>query len=293
MIKCNKCGQEKSQDDFSKGRKVCKSCRKEYNKEYYNSHQQKFKTNNKNYYLSKKEKLKSAALAYYYDNQEEIIQKRRDYRKNNLETVLETNRRYCLKHREKVTRANRAYRFRNKERIDKLERIYILNNKEKIIKAKRLYRLKNKEKIRRKMNNYFNNRMKTDTVFRIRKLVSHSIRNFLKTNGGHKDGSCLKYLNYTIQELKIHLESLFDPWMNWNNWGTYKLETWDDNDSQTWTWQIDHIIPHSSFKYTSMEDEEFKKCWALSNLRPLNSKANNLKGSKHLDKIKKTNYISG
>jgi len=32
------------------------------------------------------------------------------------------------------------------------------------------------------------------------------------------------------------------------------------------TWQVDHIKSHSEFKYTSMEDEGFKLCWALINL---------------------------
>ena len=46
-------------------------------------------------------------------------------------------------------------------------------------------------------------------------------------------------------------------------------KTWNDNDQSTWTWNIDHIIPQSTLPYTSMDDEIFKKCWALENLRPL------------------------
>jgi len=38
------------------------------------------------------------------------------------------------------------------------------------------------------------------------------------------------------------------------------------------------IIPQSTFKYSSMEDQEFKNCWALSNLRPLSAKQNNFDG---------------
>ena len=34
------------------------------------------------------------------------------------------------------------------------------------------------------------------------------------------------------------------------------------------------------FTYTSMEDDNFKKCWSLSNLRPLKSDLNLKKGSK-------------
>ncbi len=90
----------------------------------------------------------------------------------------------------------------------------------------------------------------------------------------------MKYLGYTIKELKQHLESQFEPWMNWNNHGKYKCDTWNDNDSSTWTWQIDHIIPQCTLLYMSMEDKNFKKCWALNNLRPLSAKENIIKGHK-------------
>ena len=77
-----------------------------------------------------------------------------------------------------------------------------------------------------------------------------------------------------MKELKSHIENQFEPWMTWNNQGLYNLHTWNDNDSATWTWQIDHIIPQSKLPFMSMEDENFKKCWALENLRPLSSKQN-------------------
>jgi hypothetical protein len=59
-----------------------------------------------------------------------------------------------------------------------------------------------------------------------------------------------------------------------------KAKKWDDNDPSTWTWQLDAVVPFSSFKYTSHTDEEFKKCWAMTNLRPMSSKviANRKKG---------------
>lgn len=36
--------------------------------------------------------------------------------------------------------------------------------------------------------------------------------------------------------------------------------------------------PHSLFNYSSSQDEDFRKCWALSNLRPLSSKQNHADG---------------
>jgi uncharacterized Fe-S center protein len=46
------------------------------------------------------------------------------------------------------------------------------------------------------------------------------------------------------------------------------------------TWNIDHIIPQSSLPYNSMEEENFQKCWALENLRPMEAFANIKKGKK-------------
>jgi len=98
---------------------------------------------------------------------------------------------------------------------------------------------------------------------------------------GNKGGeSFLKYVDYTIEELKQHLEDQFEYWMSWDNWGNYNVDNWDDNNPKTWRWQIDHIEAHSKFKYISMEDEDFKKCWALTNLRPFSAKENNKKGAK-------------
>ena len=66
--------------------------------------------------------------------------------------------------------------------------------------------------------------------------------------------------------------------MSWDNWGIYNKDAWDNNDSSTWTWQIDHIIPRSDLPYTNMTEDNFKKCCALENLRPLSAKQNQLDG---------------
>ena len=70
-------------------------------------------------------------------------------------------------------------------------------------------------------------------------------------------------MGYTLQDLMKHLESLFEPWMNWNNWGIINKDRR--------TWNIDHIKPKSLFYYEKPEDEEFKLCWSLTNLQPLDA----------------------
>lgn len=175
-------------------------------------------------------------------------------------------------HREELRKINKNYYAANKEEIKEKQK-----DKKKIRDKK--YYINNKKKIleRQKLKSAI--KYKNDPCFRVKKTVSKAISRHLKLNFSSKNKqSCLNYLQYSIEELKKHLENQFEPWMNWNNYGIYRADKWNDNDQDTWTWQIDHIIPHSTFKYTSMKDEEFKKCWSLSNLRPLSSKINILEG---------------
>lgn len=61
--------------------------------------------------------------------------------------------------------------------------------------------------------------------------------------------------------------------MTWDNYGTY--------------WHIDHIRPISSFSFETYYDPDFKICWALENLQPLEAKANRLKSNKIIDYAQK------
>lgn len=61
------------------------------------------------------------------------------------------------------------------------------------------------------------------------------------------------------------------------------------NKTQQCTGFCGDIIPHSEFKYISMECEEFKRCWALKNLRPLSAKLNLLDGVKRIRHTTNTN----
>lgn len=108
---------------------------------------------------------------------------------------------------------------------------------------------------------------------KIRANVSRQVIHALKRQSGSKHGeSVMKYLPYTVRQLKEHLEKQFEPWMSWSNYGG------QSNDSAK-TWWIDHIKPQVDFPYTSLDDPLFQECWALDNLRPLEKIANIQKGS--------------
>lgn len=128
---------------------------------------------------------------------------------------------------------------------------------------------------KRSLNN--KRRIKEDPSYKLRKEVSRTIGGYLRKNHKSKDGSVMDYLPYTIEQLRTHIESLWEPWMSWDNHGLI------NNNKQTW--QIDHIIPQSALPYDSMKHPNFLKCWALSNLQPLEAFANIRKSNKIITPI--------
>ena len=55
--------------------------------------------------------------------------------------------------------------------------------------------------------------------------------------------------------------------MTWDNYGKFG-------------WHIDHIKPINTFNITDQYCDDFKKCWALANLRPLWWKDNLIRSKK-------------
>ena len=217
-------------------------------------------------------------------NPEKVKKQKHDDNIKHREKRKITHKKYYESHKQEQLAKCRENQIKNKERYDGYKRKSYEKNKEKRLIKARERRQNNIEEFRKKENEYNRNRMKNDIFFKLKKMIGHRIRQKLKNKNNRTTTS---FLSYTIEQLKRHLENLFEPWMKWENWGIYNSKTWEDTNPDTWTWQIDHIIPHSEFKYLSPDDDEFKKCWALENLRPLSSKQNFLDGVRrvrHKDK---------
>ena len=278
---CKKWGEEKSIDQFTKDKKKCLQCNREYTKQYRSKNKDKIKGYNKKYQTDNKEQISESQKKYRNENKEKISQRGKKYYLENIDKIKEYKKQYLLDNKDKIADKKKQIYIENKEQKLTYNRQYYIKNRDEILEQKQQYYYENKEKITEYKRSYYNNLYKTDPIYRLRKTVSRSINRYLKNNDSSKDGeSCLEYLPYTIEELKLHLESLFEPWMTWDNHGNYDPKTWIDGDESTYIWQIDHIKPHSEFHYTSMEDESFKECWALSNLRPLSAKQNVKEGNR-------------
>lgn len=184
---------------------------------------------------NKKDKLCTICRECRINYRELTKKARSDYAKENYRKKIEYN---------KIR--NKKYREENKEKIKLLKKNYRKNNKEKlkIYEKATLERRKELHKIR----------LKANPDKKIRHNISSNLSKLIKDPKDKKEW--YSALEYTMCELKKHLESKFTKGMSWGNYGKNG-------------WHIDHIIPHSYFKYNSTKHPAFKACWALNNLQPL------------------------
>lgn len=70
-------------------------------------------------------------------------------------------------------------------------------------------------------------------------------------------------------ELGAHFESTFEPWMNWENYGQYKI-------GGPRKWCVGHWIPCSEYAQTETETE---RCFDFANMRAQDAHNNALQGN--------------
>tara|TARA_Y100000310_G_scaffold263088_1_gene273071 strand:+ start:2036 stop:2620 length:585 start_codon:yes stop_codon:yes gene_type:complete len=186
------------------------------------------------------------------------------------ESNKEYQKKYHLDNKEAVNKKHRHHYHNNKEKYKK----YYLDNKKEIVERKKQHYIDNRERLvlsnrqwraenREYINRYQRHKRKTDPIYRLSLSVSNLVRKALKSQNAVKGGRTFDHLPYTPQQLKEHIESQFEDWMTWDNWGE---------------WHIDHIYPQSKLIYDSLEHPNFQKCWDLSNLQPLRAEDNIRKG---------------
>lgn len=256
------CGEIKPVDQFYRDnrnsdgyRNLCIECEKKRNKSWKEEHKEEIKVQQKEY-------MKTYNKEYYEENKEELKAYQKEYNKNNPEKVSQRKKIYYEEHKEEKKIYDKQYYEDNKEEISIKQAEYYEENKGIIIP--KVYERKKK-------------RLANDPIFKFRETFSNLFRKIIK--GIRKDASCFDILGYSLEELVRHMENQFEPWMTWENNGLYRTEIWDNDNPATWTWQIDHIIPHSTFQYQSFDDPDFKECWKLENLRPYSAKQNLIDGA--------------
>lgn len=185
-----------------------------------------------------------------------------NYYERNRDRELSRQEKYRLENPEKTRAAQKAWRKKNP---DASNRRYA-ENKEHIKAQRAKTRLDNLERYRKYARDHMREKRLTPKGKLDGSIRAGVARGLIK--GGKSGKKTFDILGYSVTQLMAHLEAKFSPEMNWENYGNY--------------WHIDHIIPLSAHNYQTVDDLDFSRAWALSNLRPLEAKENLSKGAKLL-----------
>jgi hypothetical protein len=182
------------------------------------------------YHKYNKEDKKIYKHNYYIKNKKIIQEKRKQYYDKNINKIKLLHKKYKEEHYNEIIEYKRKYREKNKYKIQKWKK----DNHIKIIEKNGIW-IKNKKQ--------------TDKLFNLRCNISSSIAGSIKRyNSEFKK----QKLNYSIKELKEHLEKQFDNNMSWETYGK--------------TFEIGHKIPISWF---DNEEDFFVIGWDINNLFPI------------------------
>jgi len=175
-----------------------------------------------------------------YNKRPEIIEKNKEIKKK-----------YYLEHTQEKKEYDKKRREEKKELLAKQMKEYYETNKESIREYKKLW-IKEKRK--------------NDTLFKLKDNIRSLIRESIKRNGCKKLSKAESILGCSFEEFKSHLESKFESWMTWDNYGNPK----DGIVAVNKSWDIDHIVPCSS----AISEEELIELNHYTNLQPLCSHIN-------------------
>jgi hypothetical protein len=173
------------------------------------------------------------------------------YRKANANQIKAYRRKYYEANRDKERAQTASYREANPELIKTWSKSYWEANKKELVAKQKAYEKANPEK-RRAIKRKVNAKRRSTAEGSLNHRMSAKINKALSRG---KEGRSWKDLvDFTLDQLKSHLESQFTDGMSWENMGD---------------WHIDHKIPLAAFSFESADCPEFKRAWALDNLQPL------------------------
>ncbi len=170
------------------------------------------------------------------------------------------------------------YNELNKENIKEKKHINYINNREKISNEMKNYYQDNKEVIKNNSKSYYSAnkininkvtvnkrkiRYQTDRFFALKENIRTNLTKLFRVTRTNKTNKTIDIIGCSFEELKQHIESLWEPWMSWDNYGLY-------NGQLNHGWDLDHKIPIASAK----TEADIIKLNHFSNFQPLCSYTN-------------------
>ena len=278
---CIKCDSEKDVTEFQGRWKVCKTCRekkerenkiyREKNKEvlrlkkrvWYKNNKESDQEKKKDYYQKNKEEIKRKSKKWCENNKERSKEYHTEYRKNNRQKYKKSNQKYYENNKELLQERNKIYREKNKEKENGRVKKWRENNKERSKEYHTEYRKNNIERIRKRDSEYLRNKREVNPLFKLSSNIRTYMRSSITKGGYTKKSKTFEILGCSYEEFREHIESHWEDWMNWDNYGLY-------NGEENYGWDLDHIVPLSS----ALCEEDIIHLNHHSNIQPLCSYVN-------------------
>lgn len=184
----------------------------------------------------------------------------KDYHKKLMADWYQENREKQDAYSAKWARENKArrskhhakWRSKNIERVRLVKKMWENTNPEHVARHERSRRAKRKSMVKYIVTSRMRNR----------------VYGALHRKGGSREGSSWRDLvPYSVDDLIAHLKKTIPVGYCWDDLSKGLLH-------------LDHIIPVSAFNFTSSQDIDFQKCWALKNLRIISAVENLRKGAR-------------
>jgi len=188
----------------------------------------------------------------------------REYKNRNKDVLREADRVRYRKNADLYLERSKKYRIENAGSIKSKRMEYVEKNRELLREKNKEYR--KRPDVKAKRAEWARNNRRSDVGANIRNRVQRMVHKCLRGAGEQKNKALESLLGYSTSELRTHLEKQFTNGMTWDIFLTGRIH-------------IDHIKPVSSFNITSESCDDFRACWALSNLRPLWATDNLKKGA--------------
>jgi uncharacterized protein YdiU (UPF0061 family) len=166
--------------------------------------------------------------------------------------------------RQKINEYLRFKREENPEKFKEKVKEWRANHPEKCREWQREWRKNNPEKAREAGRRGAAAR-RNNPKYRLSNSMSSGILQSIK-QGTKANRRWESLVDFTISQLRVHLEQLFKPGWTWENYGT--------------VWHIDHKTPIAVFNFNKPEDIDFRICWSLKNLQPMDAMENKIKKAK-------------
>jgi hypothetical protein len=200
--------------------------------------------------MTPEEKKRERNKKYYEANKEKIKQQISEYEKS--------ERGKAVKSKFQKSEKGKAINKKSKDKFYSLD-----SNNEKRKESDRKYRESNRSKRKEWNKVWSTNKRKEDPLFKLRINIRSLIRQSIINCGYSKKSKTHHILGCSFEEFKAHIESLWEPWMTWENYGLY-------NGELNYGWDYDHLTPVSS----AVTEEEVIALNHYTNLQPLCSKVN-------------------